>query len=147
VATADVGTNADSVPTLSSTSTFTNKTLTSPTITTANLSGAQLLAEGASIQLDPTLQQTVLIRVSQLLEQREQHLHLVTFFIYAADSRWELVDADSTTTCGAVLTGMCVLASGRRISNNNSSTRKYSRRRKFPSTHSWGKCLRQHNPR
>lgn len=37
VATADVGTNADSVPTLSSTSTLTNKTLTSPTLTTPAL--------------------------------------------------------------------------------------------------------------
>jgi hypothetical protein len=31
-------------------------------------------------------------------------------YLAAADSRWELVDADSVTTCGAVMTGMCVLA-------------------------------------
>jgi hypothetical protein len=31
-------------------------------------------------------------------------------YLAVADSRWELVDADSVTTAGAVLTGMCVLA-------------------------------------
>ena len=31
-------------------------------------------------------------------------------YLAVADSRWELTDADSVTTCGSVLTGMCVLA-------------------------------------
>lgn len=39
ITSANVGTNADSVPTLSSTSTFTNKTLTSPTLTTPVING------------------------------------------------------------------------------------------------------------
>lgn len=56
IATADVGTNADSVPTLSSTNTFTNKTLTSPTLTTPSAfttGGTITLAENTSIALDP----------------------------------------------------------------------------------------------
>lgn len=31
-------------------------------------------------------------------------------YLASADSRWELVDADSSATCGGVLTGMCVQA-------------------------------------
>lgn len=48
VATADVGTNADSVPTLSSTSTFTNKTLTTPVINGTITGTGQATAATAS---------------------------------------------------------------------------------------------------
>lgn len=47
------GTNSASVVTVGGTQTLTAKTLTSPAITTATLSGTQLLAEGASIGYDP----------------------------------------------------------------------------------------------
>jgi hypothetical protein len=43
----------DTLVALTATQTLTNKTLTSPAITTASLSGTQLLAEGASLGLDP----------------------------------------------------------------------------------------------
>jgi len=111
VATADVGTNADSVPTLSSTSTLTNKTLTSPTINTATIGGATLLAEGASIDLDPTLSADGTYSGIAITGTAGTTLAFGDLiYLAAADSRWELVDADSVTTCGAVLTGMCVLA-------------------------------------
>lgn len=48
VATADVGTNADSIPTLSSTSTFTNKTLTTPVINGTITGTGQATAATAS---------------------------------------------------------------------------------------------------
>lgn len=51
ITSANVGTNADSVPTLSSTSTFTNKTLTSPTLTTPVINGT---ATGTGVSATPT---------------------------------------------------------------------------------------------
>lgn len=111
VATADVGTNADSVPTLSSTSTFTNKTLTSPTVNTATIGGATLLAEGASIDLDPALSADGTYSGIAITGTAGTTLAFGDLiYLSSVDSRWELVDADSVTTCGAVLTGMCVLA-------------------------------------
>lgn len=111
VATADVGTNADSVPTLSSTSTFTNKTLTSPTINTATIGGATTLNENASIDLDPSLSADGTYSGICITGTAGTTLAFGDLiYLAAADSRWELVDADSVTTCGAVLTGMCVLA-------------------------------------
>lgn len=110
ITSANVGTNNDSVPTLSSTSTLTNKTLTSPTITTSTLSGAQLYAENASIQYDSALSADG----KYCGEVRAGTAGATLAFgdlIYlaAADSRWELADADSATTAN-VLLGMCVLA-------------------------------------
>lgn len=105
------GTNTASVVTVGGTQTLTSKTLTSPTITTATLSGAQLLAEGASIQLDPTLSADGTysgITITGTAGATLAFGDLV--YLAVADSRWELTDADSATTAGAVLTGMCVLA-------------------------------------
>jgi len=111
VATADVGTNADSVPTLSSTSTFTNKTLTSPTVTTATLSGAQQLAEGASIRLDQTLSADGTFSGVTIAGTAGATLAFGdVIYLAAADSRWELADASAASTSGSVLIGMCVLA-------------------------------------
>jgi hypothetical protein len=98
VATAGVGTNADSVPTLSSTSTFTNKTLTSPTITTANLSGTQLLAEGASIGLDPSASADGAysgITVTGTSGYAQAFGDLV--YLDPTDSRWEAADANAAS--------------------------------------------------
>lgn len=110
VATADVGTNADSVPTLSSTSTFTNKTLTSPTINTATIGGITQLAEGASISLDAALSadgQYSGISIAGTAGATLAFGDLV--YLAVADSRWELADADAATTSDRML-GMCVLA-------------------------------------
>lgn len=111
VATAGVGTNADSVATLSSTSTFTNKTLTSPTINTATLGGAQQLAEGASIRLDQTLSADGTYSGTTIAGTAGATLAFGDWvYLAAADSRWELTDADAAATAGSVLVGVCVLA-------------------------------------
>ncbi len=105
-----VGTDAASVPTLGSTSTFTNKTLTSPTINTATLGGANQLAEGASIRLDAALSAdgtwsgvTIAGTAGAALAFGD------LIYLAVADSRWELADADAATTSDRML-GMCVLA-------------------------------------
>lgn len=113
VATADVGTNADSVPTLSSTSTMTNKTLTSPTLTTPSgftTGGTITLAENTSIALDPAGSAdgkytgiTVAGTAGATLAFGD------CVYLAAGDSRWELADADSATTSDRML-GMVVLA-------------------------------------
>jgi hypothetical protein len=110
VATADVGTNADSVPTLSSTSTLTNKTLTSPTITTASLSGTQLLAESASIGLDPSGSADGAysgITMTGTAGYTQAFGDLV--YLASSDSRWEAVDADAASTSDRLI-AMVVVA-------------------------------------
>mgnify|MGYP007100058870 CR=1 FL=1 len=110
VATADVGTNADSVPTLSSTSTLTNKTLTSPTINTATLGGAQQLAEGASIRLDAAGSADGAFSGVTIAGTAGATLAFGDLiYLAVADSRWELADADAATTSDRML-GICVLA-------------------------------------
>ncbi|MBL0320489.1 MAG: hypothetical protein IPP74_14535 [Alphaproteobacteria bacterium] len=107
IATADVGTNADSVPTLSSTSTFTSKTLTSPTITTASLSGTQLLAEGASIGLDPSASADGAysgITMTATSGYAQAFGDLV--YLDPTDSRWEACDANSAAGADGDSRGM-----------------------------------------
>lgn len=105
------GTNAASVVTVGGTQTLTAKTLTSPAITTATLSGAQQLAEGASIRLDQTLSADGTFTGTTIAGTAGATLAFGDLvYLAVADSRWELVDADSVTTAGAVLTGFCVLA-------------------------------------
>lgn len=101
----------DTLVTLGGTETLTAKTLTSPTITTATLSGAQQLAEGASIRLDQTLSADGTFSGTTIAGTAGATLAFGDLiYLAVADSRWELVDADSVTTAGAVLTGFCVLA-------------------------------------
>lgn len=105
------GTNTASAVTVGGTQTLTNKTLTSPTITTASLSGAQQLAENASIVLDAALSADGTysgITVAGTAGATLAFGDLV--YLAAADSRWELTDADASATAGPVLVGMCVLA-------------------------------------
>ncbi len=110
VATADVGTNADSVPTLSSTSTLTSKTLTSPVINTATIGGATPLAEGASIDLDPSLSADGKYTGMCITGTAGATLAFGDLiYLAVADSRWELADADAVTTSERML-GICVLA-------------------------------------
>lgn len=114
VTSANVGTNADSVPTLSSTSTLTNKTLTSPTITTANLSGAQQLAEGASMRLDASLSADGTYSGWTISGTAGTTLAFGDL-IYKdpTDSRWELADANSAQGADGDsrgTLGICVLA-------------------------------------
>jgi hypothetical protein len=105
------GTNTASVVTVGGTQTLTSKTLTSPAITTGTYSGTQLLAEGASIGLDPALSADGTYSGVTITGTAGATLAFGDLiYLAVADSRWELVDADSATTCGAVLTGMCVQA-------------------------------------
>lgn len=88
------------------TQTLTNKTLTAPVI-----GGAAQLAEGASIRLDQTLSADGTYSGLTIAGTAGATLAFGDLiYLAVADSRWELTDADSVTTAGAVLTGMCVLA-------------------------------------
>ena len=104
------GTNTASVVTVGGTQTLTSKTLTSPTITTATLSGTQVLAENASIALDPAGSadgKYTGITIAGTAGAALAFGDLV--YLAAADSRWELADADAATTADRMM-GMCVLA-------------------------------------
>lgn len=113
VATAGVGTDSDSVPTLSSTSTLTNKTLTSPTITTPSAfttGGTITLAENTSIALDPAgsadgkWSGITVTGLSGYTAASGAFGDLI--YLAVADSRWEKTDADAVATAGYVMLGM-----------------------------------------
>ncbi len=99
ITSASVGTNADSIPTLSSTSTLTNKTLTSPTLTTPSAfttGGTITLAENTSIALDPAGSadgKWTGISVTATAGYTQAFGDLV--YLDPTDSRWELCDANS----------------------------------------------------
>lgn len=105
------GTDSASVVTVGGTQTLTSKSLTSPSITTATLNGANVLAENASIQLDPagsadgkysgvTMTGTAgaTVAFGDLL------------YLDSATSRWKLTDCDSATTSDRMI-AMAVSAS------------------------------------
>jgi len=104
------GTNTASVVTVGGSQTLTGKTLTSPTVTTASLSGTQLLAEGASIGLDPSGSADGAysgITMTATAGYTQAFGDLV--YLSSADSRWEAADADAATT-GDRLLAMVVVA-------------------------------------
>lgn len=96
------------------TQTLTNKTLTSPTLTTPSAfttGGVITLAENTSVALDPAGSADGKysgITIAGTAGATLAFGDLV--YLAVADSRWELTDADSATTAGGVLTGICVLA-------------------------------------
>ena len=94
--------------------TFTGvQTMTSPAITTATLSGANVLAENASIQLDPAGSADGKfsgITVTGVAGYAQAFGDLV--YLAVADSRWELADADASATAGPVALAMVVVAGG-----------------------------------
>lgn len=105
------GTNSASVVTVGGTQTLTAKTLTSPTITTANLSGAQLFAEGGTIELDAASSADgAFCGITRAGTAGATLAFGDLVYLAAADSRWELADADAASTSGDVILGMCVLA-------------------------------------
>lgn len=114
IATAGVGTNADSVPTLSSTNTLTNKTLTSPAINTATLGGHQTMAENAAILYDPTLSADGTYNGDVWAGTAGATLAFGDLvYLDPTDSRWELVDANSASAADGDargILGICVLA-------------------------------------
>lgn len=93
--------------------TFTGvQVFTTPTITTANLSGSQQLAEGASIKLDTAGSADGAfsgITITGTAGATVAFGDLV--YLAAADSRWELTDADAASTSGDVPLAM-VLSAG-----------------------------------
>lgn len=98
ITSANVGTNADSVPTLSSTSTLTNKRLE------LGESSGQIVLD-AALSADGTY--------SGIIEAGTAGATLAfgdLIYLQAADSRWELADADAASTSGDVKLGICVLA-------------------------------------
>ncbi len=104
------GTNTASAVTVGGTQTLTSKTLTSPTITTASLSGTQLLAESASIGLDPAGSADGAysgITMTATAGYTQAFGDLV--YLSSVDSRWEAADADAATT-GDRMLAMVVVA-------------------------------------
>lgn len=75
------------------------------------MSGNITLGENTSVALDPALSADGKYSGTTIAGTAGAALAFGDLvYLAAADSRWELVDADSVTTAGAVLTGMCVLA-------------------------------------
>lgn len=92
------GTNSASVVTVGGTQTLTSKTLTSPAVTTGTYTGTQLLAEGASIGLDPSLSADGTwtgITMTGTAGYTQAFGDLV--YLDPTDSRWEAADADVST--------------------------------------------------
>ncbi len=92
--------------------TFTGvQVMTSPSITTANLTGAQQLVENASIRLDQTLSADGTFTGITIAGTAGTTLAFGDLiYLAVADSRWELADADAAATSYGILIGMCVLA-------------------------------------
>ena len=104
------GTNSASAVTVGGTQTLTSKTLTSPAITTATFSGTQVLAENASIALDPAGSADGKYTGITIAGTAGATLAFGDLcYLKAADSQWYLTDADAAATAD-VMIGMCVLA-------------------------------------
>lgn len=96
----------DTLVTLAGTETLTNKTLTSP-----GIGGTALLAESASVGLDPSLSADGTwagITMTATAGYTQAFGDLV--YLAVADSRWELADADAASTAGPVALAMVVVA-------------------------------------
>lgn len=110
----NAGTNTASVVTVGGAQTLTSKTLTSPTITTSSLSGTQLLAEGASIGLDPSLSADGTwsgITITGTSGYSQAFGDVV--YLDPTDSRWEACDANAAAGADGDsrgLVGMVVVA-------------------------------------
>ena len=105
------GTNSASVVTVGGTQTLTNKTLTAPTINAATISGVFQMMESTSIAYDAALSADGTWCGDTRAGTAGATLAFGDLcYLAAADSRWELTDADSVTTAGPVMLGMCVLA-------------------------------------
>lgn len=92
------GNVSTSVLTTDGTQTLTNKTLTSPAVTTGTYTGAQTLAEGASIALDPSLSADGTwsgITITGTAGYTQAFGDLV--YLDPTDSRWEATDANAAS--------------------------------------------------
>ncbi len=109
ITSANVGTNADSVPTLSSTSTLTNKTLTAPVI-----GGVAVLADAASIKLTlPTVDLTATGETTNQFNSGYSSTAIGDLVYLDSSATWQKAKADSTTTSTNLLgIALSVAASG-----------------------------------
>lgn len=101
------GTNTASVVTVGGSQTLTNKGLTSPAIATASLTGTQLLAEGASIGLDPSASADGAysgITITGTSGYTQAFGDLV--YLDPTDSRWEAADANAASGADGDCRGM-----------------------------------------
>lgn len=101
------GTNTASVVTVGGTQTLTAKTLTSPTITTASLSGSQQLATNSSVKLSLAGSEGSYSGITMTGTAGATVAFGDLVYLSAADSRWELTDADAASTSGGLL-AMCL---------------------------------------
>lgn len=99
ITSANVGTNADSVPTLSSTSTMTNKTLTAPT-----LGGATSLADGATIKMIvPTVDGTATGPTTSAFVSGYTSSAIGDLVYLDSSGKWQKTDADAASTSSNLL--------------------------------------------
>lgn len=81
------------------------------TLSGKTISGALTLAEGAHVALDPTLSADGTYTGMTIAGTAGATLAFGDLvYLAAADSRWELADADAASTSGDVMLGICVLA-------------------------------------
>lgn len=103
-------TNNASVVTIAGAQTLTNKGLTSPAIATGTYTGTQLLAEGASIGLDPVLSADGTwsgITMTATAGYTQAFGDLV--YLDPTDSRWGLADANSASGADGDARGMLAM--------------------------------------
>ncbi len=94
ITSANVGTNADSVPTLSSTSTLTNKTLTSPTIQTT-----PTYASGTNLILTvPTVDDTATGEITNAFNSGYSSSAIGDLVYLDSSATWQKADADASAT-------------------------------------------------
>lgn len=99
ITSANVGTNGDSVPTLSSTSTLTNKTLTAPT-----LGGATSLADGATLKLIvPTVDGTATGPVTSAFVSGYTSSAVGDLVILDSSGKWQKTDANTASIYAGML--------------------------------------------
>lgn len=99
ITSANVGTNGDSVPTLSSTSTLTNKTLTAPT-----LGGATSLADGATIKrIVPTVDGTATGPTTAAFVSGYTSSAVGDLVYLDSSGKWQKTDSDALATTTGLL--------------------------------------------
>lgn len=110
ITSANVGTNADSVPTISSTSILTNKTLTSPTIQTT-----PVYAAGTNLVLTaPSSDDTATGEITNAFNSGYSSSAIGDLVYLDSSSNWQKADADASATTYSGLLGIAleVKASG-----------------------------------
>ncbi len=104
VATADVGTNADTVPTLTSTNTLTNKTLTAPTVNAATLTGVIGLSAAGTFQLAvPTSDNTCTGPTTNSFVSGYTSSAIGDLVYLDSSAKWQKADADAASTATNLL--------------------------------------------